>query len=277
MPIGSRGTSARLVDASGVGIWVRGLGCTRKSVDSERRGRAYDPDSEVELLDGARGSFCDGGSISRMDHKKIADDFQRMLQLAEVGAKWHDDRRQVTFRIFVSYMTLLVLALYQVIKLLGEKDVVISGWIILFVIAGLVFTHCIYCKWQGTIRKALINDIRRRDFYLKKAELIFYYLSEDSNLSSIAAAASKSDEQVVLNLGSGDKTPISKSALFKQEEPDIITGDRIGKKNMSGKYLECRWWQDIHFLTLTVGPTFLLILLILLMFTLFLKRLGWFG
>ena len=211
-----------------------------------------------------------------MDNKKIADDFQRMLQLAEVGAKWHDDRRQVTFRIFVSYMTLLVLALYQVIKLLGEKDVVIPWWIILFVIAGLVFTHWIYCKWQGTIRKALINDIRRRDFYLKKAELIFYYLSQDSNLSSIFGSGNF-NEQVVLNLGSGDKKPISKSALFEQEEPDIITGDRIAKKGLSGKYLECRWWQDIHFLTLTVGPTFLLILLILLMFTLFLKRLGWFG
>lgn len=224
---------------------------------------------------GARGSFCHGGSISRMDNKKIADDFQRMLQLAEVGAKWHDDRRQVTFRIFVSYMTLLVLALYQVIKLLGETGVVIPGSVILFVIAGLVFTHCIYCKWQGTIRVALINDIRRRDFYLKKAELIFYYLSEDSNLSSIFGSGNSSEE-VVLNLGSGDKKPISKSALFKQEVPDIITGDRIGKKNRCGKYVECRWWQDIHFLTLTVGPTFLLLLLILLIFTFFLKMLGWF-
>ena len=133
-----------------------------------------------------RGSFCDGGSISRiMDNKKIADDFQRMLQLAEVGAKWHDDRRQVTFRIFVSYMTLLVLALYQVIKLLGAEGVVIPGWIILLVIAGLVLTHWIYCRWQGSIRVALINDVRRRDFYLKKAELISYHLSEDSNLSSV--------------------------------------------------------------------------------------------
>lgn len=32
----------------GAEVW----GCTRKSVDSERRGRAYDHDSEVELLDG---------------------------------------------------------------------------------------------------------------------------------------------------------------------------------------------------------------------------------
>lgn len=45
-----------------------------------------------------------------MDKDKVEVDFQRILQLAEIGAKWHDDRRQVTFRIFVSYMTLLVLA-----------------------------------------------------------------------------------------------------------------------------------------------------------------------
>ena len=37
-----------------------------------------------------------------MDKDKVAADFQRMLQLAEIGAKWHDDRRQVTFRIFVA-------------------------------------------------------------------------------------------------------------------------------------------------------------------------------
>ena len=223
-----------------------------------------------------RGSFCDGGSISRiMDHKKIADDFQRMLQLAEVGAKWHDDRRQVTFRIFVSYMTLLVLALYQVIKLLGEDGVVIPGWIILFVIAGLVFTHWIYCKWQGSIRVALLNDIRRRDFYLKKAELISYHLSEDSNLSSVFGA-DNSNEQVIMNLGSGDRRNIGKFDLFKQIEPDIITGDREGRKSSSGSYLPCSWWKDIHFKVLTVAPTFLLLLLILLVMTLFFKKLGWF-
>lgn len=225
---------------------------------------------------GARGSFCGGGRISRiMDNKKIADDFQRMLQLAEVGAKWHDDRRQVTFRIFVSYMTLLVLALYQVIKLLGVEDVVIPGWIILFVIAGLVFTHWIYWKWQESIRVALINDVRRRDFYLKKAELIFYALSEDSNLSSVFGAGNP-NERVIMNMGSGDVRKISKFDLFKQMEPDIITGDREARKSSSGSYLPCFWWEDIHFKVLTVGPTFLLFLLTLLVMTLFFKKLGWF-
>ena len=210
-----------------------------------------------------------------MSNDKIAGDFQRMLQLAEIGAKWHNDRRQVTFRIFISYMTLLVLALYQVIKLIGEDQVDISLWIILAVNIGLAITHSVYCKWQGTIRVALINDIRRRDFYLKKAELISYYLSEYSNLDPIYKN-SVPNEPLLLNLGSGDQKEITEPSLFEQREPDIVTGDRVARKSLSGKYLECRWWNDIHFLTLTVGPTFLLILLILLVSVLFFKKLGWF-
>jgi hypothetical protein len=42
--------------------------------------------------------------------------FQEMLQLAEFGAKRLEERRSVEFRIFISYITLLVLALYQLIK-----------------------------------------------------------------------------------------------------------------------------------------------------------------
>ena len=42
--------------------------------------------------------------------------FQVMLQLAEFGAKRLEERRSVEFRIFISYITLLVLALYQLVK-----------------------------------------------------------------------------------------------------------------------------------------------------------------
>ena len=44
------------------------------------------------------------------------DDFERIVQLAEFGAKRHDERRQVEFRVFIAYMTLLVLAFYQIEK-----------------------------------------------------------------------------------------------------------------------------------------------------------------
>ena len=226
------------------------------------------------IRDDLKGSPCIYRDIP-MDTKKVTDDFYRMLALADLGARWHSDRRQVAFRIFVSYMTLLVLALYQVIKLLGQKDVVIPGWIILLVSGGLFFTHVVYCKWQGSIRKALINDVRRRDFFLKKAEQITYYLSQDSGLSPISKAYNSGDP-VMLNLGSGDYKETTEPCLFKQREPDIIGGDRHGKQDSSGKYPPRLWWKDRHFLVQVIGPTFLLILLILLVFTLFFKRLGWF-
>ena len=44
------------------------------------------------------------------------DNFERMVQLAEFGAKRHNERRQVEFRVFIAYMTLLVLAFYQIEK-----------------------------------------------------------------------------------------------------------------------------------------------------------------
>ena len=211
-----------------------------------------------------------------MDTKKISDDFYRMLALADLGARWHNDRRQVAFRIFVSYMTLLVLALYQVIKLLGETQVVIHGIVILGVNVGLIITHIVYWKWQDSIRKALINDVRRRDFFLKKAEQITYYLSQDSDLNTISKAYD-SGEMVLLNLGSGDYKEITEPCLFEQSAPDIIGGDRSGKQDESGKYPPRPWWKDRHFLVQVIGPTFLLFLLILLVFTLFLKKIGWFG
>ena len=211
-----------------------------------------------------------------MDTKKITDDFYRMLALADLGARWHNDRRQVTFRIFVSYMTLLVLALYQVTKLLGaETDVIIPGWVIVLAIGGFFFTHVIYCKWQASIRKALINDVRRRDFFLKKAEQITYYLSQDSGLNSISKDYN-SGELVLLNLGSGDYKEITEPCLFEQREPDIIGGDRSGKQDVSGKYLARPWWKDRHYMVQVVAPTFLLFLLIFLVSTLFLKKLGWY-
>ena len=52
-----------------------------------------------------------------MDSNRDKDNLQRMLELAEFGAKRHDDRRTVEFRIFVSYMTPFIFAFYCLIKL----------------------------------------------------------------------------------------------------------------------------------------------------------------
>lgn len=50
------------------------------------------------------------------ENKADKNEFQKMLQLAEFGAKRLEERRSVEFRIFISYITLLVLALYQLLK-----------------------------------------------------------------------------------------------------------------------------------------------------------------
>ena len=208
-----------------------------------------------------------------MDSQKITDDFYRMLALADLGARWHSDRRQVAFRIFVSYMTLLGLAIYQVIKLLGEKNIVIPCGVLLIVIVGVFFTHWGYWKWQDAIRKALINDVRRRDFFLQKAEHITYYLSQGSDLNSISKT-DDSGKPILLNLGSGENKKITAPCLFEQRGPDIFAGTNLGKQDSSGKYLPCPWCKDRHFMVQVIGPTFLLILLIGLIVPLFLKNLG---
>ena len=50
------------------------------------------------------------------DKSNSVDSFQRILSLAEFGVKRIEERRTVEFRIFISYITLLVLALYQLSK-----------------------------------------------------------------------------------------------------------------------------------------------------------------
>ena len=109
--------------------------------------------------------------------------FQEMLQLAEFGAKRLEERRSVEFKIFISYTTLLVLALYQLIKqqnpihdffkLIIQKDSIsLESWegVILYILA--LSMHTIYVMWQVGVGIAMDNDAHRRNFYLKEAENI---------------------------------------------------------------------------------------------------------
>ena len=112
------------------------------------------------------------------------DDFEKMLALAEFSAERMEQRRTVEFRIFISYMTLLVLALYQLLKqnpirweslifeLFKQNPSPISIYevIVLYVIALLI--HFVYVMWQVGVGRAMKNDAIRRNFYLRKAESI---------------------------------------------------------------------------------------------------------
>ena len=115
------------------------------------------------------------------ENKTNENKFQEMLQLAEFGAKRIEERRSVEFRIFISYITLLVLALYQLIKqdnpihdffqLVKQKDSIsLELWEGLTLYVSALLIHVIYVIWQVGIGIAMDNDSYRRNFYLKKAE-----------------------------------------------------------------------------------------------------------
>ncbi len=140
--------------------------------------------------------------------------FDKMLAMADHGAKGHIERRQVEFRISISYITLLSLALYHVIKLDRTGDV---PQLVALVCVPLLALHFVYCNWLFTIHTASNNDVRRRDFYLKKAEVIAYYMSKNSDSDFIPS----STETVVVNLGAGNSKEMSESELFDQREADI--------------------------------------------------------
>ncbi|MCY3744530.1 MAG: hypothetical protein OXH00_26230 [Candidatus Poribacteria bacterium] len=101
------------------------------------------------------------------------DDFERMMRLAEFGASRHNERRQVEFRVFISYTTLLAFAVYQVYKnnsfdLLNNN----SPWII----GILSLVHILYILWEIRLSMAMDCDTSRRDFYTAKAQCLLEHL-----------------------------------------------------------------------------------------------------
>ena len=186
-----------------------------------------------------------------MNNNIDAANFDRMLELAEFGAKRHDQRRQIVFRIAVAYLTLLVLALYQSIKNenLLRLDVV---WLIIYVIC-LIVVHISYFLWQRTAFIAMINDVRRRDFYLMKAQTIAYYLTQ-SEFSSFNPDPCK---EVVVNFAGATAWKTNERDLFKEREPTMIHRKTSCKKPCTHSLK-----KDTHFWMLIIGPTALVVLLI---------------
>lgn len=147
------------------------------------------------------------------------EDFERMVHLAEFGARRHDERRQVEFRIFIAYNTLLVLAFYQIDKIAALNS---SNWVIF----GLSLIHFVYLMWQIRLSRALVNDAWRRNFYLKKAECILDHLQKRPDIPfsprkdvcvTISPAAKMNKESECEEDGK-----ISEYELFEEHEPNII-------------------------------------------------------
>lgn len=184
-----------------------------------------------------------------MDNAK--DNFQRMLDLAEFGANRHNERRQVVFRMFISYMTLLVVISGLIMR--HWKDDMLQSVGFMFVVSiFLLLLFYFYCGWLKKVYEALIFDVRRRDFFLKKAEILCYYLSK------AWADHVNPCETVLLNLA-GMSYEIKENRLFEKSKPDIEdyienTLKAPCKPNVS---------KDKHFRFHLCGPAGLTILIII--------------
>ena len=151
--------------------------------------------------------------MSAKDNTNIVNNFENMMRLAEYGANRHAERRQVLFRIFISYMTLLVVISGLIMN--NWKDDFIESELFVWGVSALLFGMLItYCRWLRMFYKASDYDVRRRDFYLTKAQVICYYMSELSQCYSGC-------KEVYLNLGNDGSYKISERCLFKKRHPDI--------------------------------------------------------
>ena len=163
------------------------------------------------------------------------DDFERMMQLAEFGASRHNERRQVEFRVFIAYTTLLVFALYQKQQIANLN---LSIWVI-GVVLGCI--HIIYFLWEIRLSRAMENDASRRNFYLKKAECIMHHLQKNPNQSFIP----RRNVYVMIRLGKeidevsecSEKDKISEYELFEKHEPPI--------ELVSPVWHVCKHWGQI--------------------------------
>ncbi len=88
-------------------------------------------------------------------------------------------------------------------------------YMFLFAFVMLWFMFAIYGCWLNIAYKGQIYHLRRRDFYLKKAEVLCYYSSKKQ------VCVVSSCERVSLNLGSGKRYEPTERCLFKKRAPDI--------------------------------------------------------
>ena len=94
------------------------------------------------------------------------DDFEQTLQIADFAAQRLESRRQFEFKIFISYVTLLVLAIYEGHHIKVPND---GAW---WFFGLLIVMHYFYISWTISLSVAMRNDSDRKNFYLQKAEYI---------------------------------------------------------------------------------------------------------
>ncbi len=185
--------------------------------------------------------------------EKDKENLQSMLDLAEFGAKRHDDRRTVEFRIFISYMTLLILAFYQIIK---ATSISVGLWQILGLSLLSLGIHIAYFMWQIGVAVAMANDAWRRNFYLKKAECILHHLSKYPENTFCP-----SDAEVTVNFG-GEKRKMTEKQLFEESAPRLISVSNFGELFKHFNQI----WNDWSRMFVVAVPTLLFFILAALFF-----------
>ena len=187
------------------------------------------------------------------------DTCQQMFSIAELASNQHNDRRQLTFRIAIGYTTLLALAIYLTTKT-PDQEIFPPNRYMPWVFSGLLaFVTFVYCWALRVLHVASNNDVRRRDFYLKKAECIAHHMSQNKDSHFIPDS---DKEFIIINLGAGkSNAPITERELFDEKQPDIYIPSM---KKISPKLMGTPMQKiDLHYFSLIALPIFLTVLLII--------------
>ncbi len=187
------------------------------------------------------------------------ENYKNMLEMAEFAATRMDQRKTVEFRIFISYMTPLILATYYAIKVKPIYVIDVNLGTIVILSIMLIGIHIVYISWQIGISVAMRNDAQRRNFCLKKAECILHHLSKNTNTPFLPG-----DNKVKVNIGyNKDGNLWTEKELFDKDAADFEPIPRF-YGSIKKVYSELRddWTRPL----LTILPTLMLLLIGLIMF-----------
>ena len=196
------------------------------------------------------------------------DNFERLLSLAEFAAKRHEERRQVEFRIFITYLTFLAVIFYHFTKKEGlVRDLItwlgvpvssssdpINPWVLIF---ALSLIHVVYFFWQMTIGIANDNDTRRRNFFLARAECIAQYFIENPHSRTFRP----NDQKKVQVVRDGKIVEKCETEFFAEQRPQIILPPyTIGKMIEYSPEFWKNWFRGSQFAipTIMLGTLFFL-------------------
>ena len=197
--------------------------------------------------------------MSNNSVKNDKDTCQQMVSIAELASNQHNDRRQLTFRLAIGYTTILALALYITTKSPSQELFPPNLWTSYIVLLLLGILTFVYCCALWFLHVASNNDVRRRDFYLKKAECIAHHISQNKNSPFSPNCI---DKYIIMNLGAGkNQGPITERELFDEKHPDIfISSIKKTCPKLAGTPMRK---IDFHYFSLIVLPIFLTFLLLL--------------